>query len=286
MEQEIENIVFSRFVKQAIPFEFISIQELFDRCDQSGYDLTNPHRIEFHALLVIVEGESSHMVDFKEYQLSPGIILPLTKGQVHSFQKTSKINGFIISFDEGFITQHSSEKNLFHFLQVFHSTTIDIGKANLKHLHPFTKLLENVHKEDLIELKAEIINALFMSFLLQIKRLDQQKTEAFDSRKFKHFLDFKSLVTQHYHQNHSAEYYATQLGISYKYLNTICKEIDNKTAKAFIDSWLLLEIKRNIAEERYTSQEIAYKMGFQEPSNFIRFFKKHTGSTPTKFKNL
>jgi AraC-like DNA-binding protein len=72
--------------------------------------------------------------------------------------------------------------------------------------------------------------------------------------------------------------------VSYNYLNEISKEITNKTAKGFIDSWLLLEIKRNISEKKYTSQEIGFKMGFKEPSNFIRFFKKHTQLTPIQFQ--
>ena len=42
--------------------------------------------------------------------------------------------------------------------------------------------------------------------------------------------------------------------------------------------------KRNISENKYTSQEIAFKMGFKEPSNFIRFFKKFTGVTPNQFQ--
>lgn len=76
----------------------------------------------------------------------------------------------------------------------------------------------------------------------------------------------------------------TTPNVSYHYLNEICKEIARQTAKAFIDSWLLLEIKRNISEKKYTSQEIAFKMGFKEPSNFIRFFKKYAKITPLQFQ--
>ncbi|MCQ0112524.1 helix-turn-helix domain-containing protein, partial [Zhouia amylolytica] len=78
--------------------------------------------------------------------------------------------------------------------------------------------------------------------------------------------------------------YAKKLNVSYNYLNEISKEFANKTAKEFIDSWLLLEIKRNISEKKYTSQEIAFKMGFKDPSNFIRFFKKHTELTPLQYQ--
>ncbi|SHJ17390.1 helix-turn-helix domain-containing protein [Aquimarina spongiae] len=284
MQNQIENIVFSRFVKQPIPFEFISIEELYQRCSAAKFDLSRSHRIAFHALIIVFEGESTHVVDFKEEILSPGVILPLTKNQVHSFSKELNINGVIISFEESFITQNTSDKNLFHFLHIYHTPCIQIGQENLITIRPFLQLLEDVHLDPNINLKSEVVNAAFMTLLFQIKRLSIYQHKTFESKRFKDFIRFKQLITEHYTETHNAKDYAKKLSVSYKYLNEICKEIGHKTAKAFLDSWLLLEIKRNISEKKYTSQQIAFKMGFKEPSNFIRFFKKFTGITPSQFQ--
>ncbi|AYZ12784.1 AraC family transcriptional regulator [Chryseobacterium arthrosphaerae] len=32
-------------------------------------------------------------------------------------------------------------------------------------------------------------------------------------------------------------------------------------------------------------KQIAYELNFIEPSNLIKYFKKHTGQTPSSFKN-
>ncbi len=285
MPEEIENILFSRFVKQPIPFESITIEELYDRCKKSNYDLSKPHRIEFHALIIITEGESTHTIDFKENVLLPGTILPLTKDQVHAFNKNLTVKGYVISFEESFITQNITEKSLFHFLQIYHEPNVLIGKENLKKLNPFLHLINNVHNSSNLNMKSETIGSLFIALLFEIKRLSIYQHKTFQSKRFKDFIKFKQLITIHYSKSHNANDYADILSVSYKYLNDVCKEITNKTAKAFIDSWLLLEIKRNISEKKYTSQEIAFKMGFKEPSNFIRFFKKHTKTTPNKFQN-
>lgn len=285
MPQEIENIVFSRFVNQPIPFELISIEELYKRCAKSFYDLSNPHRIEFHALIIITEGKSTHIADFKEEVIFPGIILPLTKGQVHSFNKNLTIKGYVISFDETFIMHNSSEKNLFHFLHLYNTPSIHIGQENLLKLKPYIETLLAEVKNTNTNLKSEFLHSAFMLLLLQIKRLSKYQHTTFESQRFKDFINFKQLIITHYKQNHNAKDYADMMGVSYKYLNDICKDITKKTAKTFIDNWLLLEIKRTISEKKYTSQEIAYKMGFSEHSNFIRFFKKFTGKTPSKFQN-
>ena len=117
MPEEIENIIFSRFINQPIPFELIPLRELYARCEKSAYDLSIPHRIKFHALLIILKGEGTHVIDFKEQQLFPGVVIPLTKEQVHHFQKPLQVEGYVISFEERFITEKISESNLFHFLQ-------------------------------------------------------------------------------------------------------------------------------------------------------------------------
>ncbi len=284
MKSKIENINFSRFVNQSIPFEILSIKELYEKLDKTNFDLSKPHRIEFHALIIITEGESNHNLDFKDEILSPGVILPLVKDQVHSFNKKLLVKGYVISFEESFITQYLNEKNLFHFLHIYHSPSILIGKENLIRLNPFLQTLQNLQNDSNNNLKAEIVNSVFIALLFQIKRLSIYQHKIFKSRRFKDFIQFKQLITEHYNETHNVNVYAYKLSVSYKYLNDICKEISQKTAKEFLDSWLLLEIKRNISENKYTSQEIAYKMGFNEPSNFIRFFKKFTDFTPNQFK--
>lgn len=284
MKNDIENIIFSRFVEQEVPFELISIKELYRRCSESDYDLSNPHRIKFHALIIITEGESFHTIDFKKEILSPGVILPLAKDQVHAFNKDLTVAGYVISFEENFITQNISEKNLFHFLHMYHTPSVLIGKENIESLYPFLNLLVDLHEDSNSNMKPEIINSVLMGLLFQIKRLSIYQHKTFESKRFKDFIQFKQLITEHYHESHNAKDYADKLSVSYKYLNDICKQVTQKTAKAFLDTWLLLEAKRNISENKYTSQEIAFKMGFNEPSNFIRFFKRFTNLTPNQFQ--
>lgn len=284
MRNDIENILFSRFVDQPIPFDFITIDEFYKKCSTNNYDSSNPHRIKFHALIIITEGESTHTIDFKEEILSPGVIIPLTKDQVHAFNKDITVKGIIISFEENFITQNISEQNLFHFLHIYHTRSILLGKENLSTLNPFLKALEDLHLDVNMTLKSEIIHSAFFSLLFQIKRLSIYQHKTFESKRFKDFIQYQQLITQYYTESHNVKDYAKKLSISYKYLNDVCKQIGNKTAKAFLDNWLLLEAKRNISENKYTSQEIAYQMGFKEPSNFIRFFKKFTNMTPNQFQ--
>ncbi len=164
-------------------------------------------------------------------------------------------------------------------------TSLQIGKENIAILKPILQLIENLLEDKIDNLKSEVVHTAFITLLLQIKRLAFSQHVFFDSQRFKDFHLFKKLIGKNYKHTHNANDYAKELNVSYKYLNEICKEVVNVTAKSFIDNWLLIEIKRTISEKKYTSQEIAFKMGFKEPSNFIRFFKRHTKITPLQFQN-
>ncbi len=74
------------------------------------------------------------------------------------------------------------------------------------------------------------------------------------------------------------------LHISYKSLNQLCKQASGQTVKQLIDAHTILEIKRRLIIGRDKIQEIAYELGFDDVTYFVKFFKRHTQLTPSQFK--
>ena len=74
------------------------------------------------------------------------------------------------------------------------------------------------------------------------------------------------------------------MNISYKHLNEICKIVTGNTVKEIIDAFLILESKRRLVISDISIKELTYKLGFDEPTNFVKFFRKHTGQSPTQFR--
>ena len=58
----------------------------------------------------------------------------------------------------------------------------------------------------------------------------------------------------------------------------------NKPVKEYIHEQLIMEIKRFLMNTDLSIKEIAYKTGFDEPTNFVKYFKKNTSSTPSAFR--
>ena len=79
--------------------------------------------------------------------------------------------------------------------------------------------------------------------------------------------------------------YANKLCISTRYLSTIVRNIAHSSAKEFIDRSVLLEIKMLLQSTDLSVQEIAYRLHFPDQSYLGRYFKKHTGESPTEYRN-
>ena len=99
------------------------------------------------------------------------------------------------------------------------------------------------------------------------------------------FQRFVALVHEHCTEQREVAFYADQLCISTRYLSTIIRSVAHSTAKEFIDRSVILEIKMLLQSTDLSVQEIAYRLHFPDQSYLGRFFKKHTGESPTEYRN-
>lgn len=100
------------------------------------------------------------------------------------------------------------------------------------------------------------------------------------------FSEFRHLLAAHFFQTRNAQRYAEMMNISYTHLNKIVKSVTGSTAKSFIDKFVILEIKRRLAVSGISVKELTYLMGFDEPTNFVKYFKKHTRKSPSRFRKI
>lgn len=99
------------------------------------------------------------------------------------------------------------------------------------------------------------------------------------------FQRFVALVHEHCTEQREVAFYADRLCISTRYLSTIIRSVAHSMAKEFIDRSVVLEIKMLLGSTELSVQEIAYRLHFPDQSYLGRFFKKHTGVSPTEFRN-
>ncbi|WP_259015868.1 helix-turn-helix domain-containing protein [Emticicia fluvialis] len=84
----------------------------------------------------------------------------------------------------------------------------------------------------------------------------------------------------------SASDFASQLNVHVNHLNRAVKEITQKTTSQLIAERVLREAKVLLRHSNWNVSEIADALGFTEVTHFNNFFRKHTGQSPGKFRNV
>ncbi|MBE0392871.1 helix-turn-helix transcriptional regulator [Flavobacterium sp. PL002] len=249
--------------------------------DIVDHNPTQPHRISFFALLLVTKGLGTHQID-----LQAGTVLKIAKGQVHAFQKNAKYEGYLIIFTENFVVSHFSKSsiNMISHLYNYHiSSPIFSNEAGNRIF--LDELIVEVKNENKYA-KENIVAALLNLYLLRLEREFNNTLENNNSNHYTIFIQFKNLVEDHYTSTRNVKDYANKLFISTKHLNQVVKEFTLNTAKHFIDDFVILETKRAMVSSNTSLKEIAFAVGFDEVTNFTKFFKKHTDLTPKEFKTL
>lgn len=113
----------------------------------------------------------------------------------------------------------------------------------------------------------------------------QQRMPETTTRQTELFHRFVALVHEHCVHEREVSFYADKLCISTRYLSTIVRSVSHSSAKEFIDRSVVLEIKMMLQSTDLSVQEIAYRLRFPDQSYLGRFFKKHTGESPTEYRN-
>jgi len=95
---------------------------------------------------------------------------------------------------------------------------------------------------------------------------------------------FLKLVAQYHDSERGMAFYADKMCLTPKYLSKLIKNVSGKSGPEWIDSFVILEAKNMLKYTDIPIKEIVYKLHFPNSSVFYKFFKAHTGMTPSEYR--
>lgn len=175
--------------------------------------------------------------------------------------------------------------NGFLFYGSSHPITITLDK---KELEDFSMIYE-IFKEEFEhrnQSQGEMIRAMLKRLIIKGTRLAIKKKmkKTVPNETYDLIRKFHILVEKNFKKLHKVNEYADLLYKSPKTLANVFNKYSDTTPLTTINERILLEARRLLLFSDNTSEEIAYELGFNEPSHFSRFFKKNTASTPLNYK--
>ena len=288
MKTSPKHIQFQNRQNPDAEFDLVRLEDIFKRKDLD-HSPEQLHLVEFYIIIFIEEGRGQHTIDFTDYTFDHGTILTVRKDQIHKFFRNDQLKGTLLLFTDNFLVSYLEQLEAQKSLQLFNEL-LGVPKIQLSEteIAEVSALIERMKKEyfkinDSYSL--EIIRSELHILITKLYRTKSRDHQAIFHRKYlKEFIEFQRLLEANVTKTIRVNEYAAMLGVSTKTLNNISKNIIHKSAKEFIDEICIKQIKRLLINTKLSIKEIAYTSGFEETTNFYKYFKRHTQHTPEQFR--
>lgn len=266
-------------------FEIVDLQLFF--ATRPKKILEKDYRLNFWVIIYIIEGRGSHFIDFEKFEYKSGDIIFIQKNQVQRFKTNSEVKGYIMHINEPFLLNLNQNSNnvFFEFIdKSFGSPVISVDNSSESTNKKLIEILYSEYNRNVAEKEDIFIKALFESFVLSLRQQFTYISRSLKTGDYKIFVEFRELVEKYYMKHLTLDEYSKIMGISKKSINQATQGIVDMSAKEFANNQLFLEIKRNLSQGELLNYEIAELLGFVEPANMTKFFKRHEGVSPKVFR--
>lgn len=249
------------------------------------HEFIAPQRLDFDLLIRIESGNAVHTVDFTGYPLEPGDLVWVRAGQVQQWGVIDDIEGSVFLFTPSSIDTGTWE--LIRSAGVAtpnHWTGTTVAGTPAAGALDTALAVASTSDSSSVDLRdAALARALAAALLLLVMVVPEGSGHRPPTHQA--FVWFRDELEANFRTRHQVAEYAARLGYSARTLNRLARENTGLSAKQLIDERVVLEAKRLLAHGHDSVARLAGQLGFDDPSNFSKYFQHRTGLTPAAFRD-
>jgi AraC-type DNA-binding domain-containing proteins len=243
------------------------------------------HSLNYYDITLIQSGSGEFALNGQHFPIEENQLFFTARGQVREWSLNETPSGMVVFFEEEFLCSFFSDPMFVKNLSFFRNKlappqlTLNTEQANY-----FTNLLVQIEQEITANKETHLLRALLyqsLAWLNNLYRTNYQQIEKPQNMKVSSFI---KLVETNFRKQHSTTFYASELCITSGYLNEVVKNAMGISAKQYIKNRIITEARRLLQFSDDSVLEIAWKLGFEDPSYFVRLFRTETGTSPLAFR--
>ncbi len=246
----------------------------------------DPHFHDFEELIIGVEGNLEHFIDFKTTTIEAPFASFITKGKLHRIKpnlKNGKCDMRILRFKSEFIPETTFQ--IYGYYHEFANITLTPGGC-VDRLFVICQMIEDEMKQAVPDYSIirHLLSAIF-SMIESERRKKATSPQDMQGTLNSTFGNFLRILEQNFRQPEGVDFYAEKLFMSARNLNIICRAALQRSVSEIIETRKLIEAKNLLTNTDKTVAQIGFELGYQEKAYFSNVFKKKAGQTPTEFRD-
>ncbi|MFE6160492.1 helix-turn-helix domain-containing protein [Streptomyces sp. NPDC056486] len=281
---DVRDLDYTAAVGAPTGVEVVDLGGLYERSRRHGNDPYASLRPAFHQLIAVRSRPLRMAVDFVEHDLPPGSWLWIRAGQVQRFGRDlAAADGVIVLFQPGFLppaTVAAAHMDPPYEQQplVPEGEQAQALQRALDHLTYEYDAMASLPLDSHVEVVRHLVSVLVLRLAAVRGAAPLQGPVSEVFRRFHDAVERDHAVTRR------VEDYAAALGYSPRTLSRSTLAVTGASAKKFVDERVLLEAKRLLQHSSLPAKEVAGRLGFADASDFNKFFRLRTGTTPAAFR--
>ncbi|MDJ1502674.1 helix-turn-helix domain-containing protein [Xanthocytophaga agilis] len=228
-------------------------------------------------------------IDFKDYSLKQDALFFVNPGQWIQLEEGLQ-TGTVLYYNRDFycVEIHDQEVSCdgILFRNVYEIPVVYLTQEQSASIHDILNEItaELQNEESNME---EMLRILLKQIIIKSTRIWKQEHELVNEESHQEvdfIRKFSQLVESNYTRLHAVADYAELLQMTPKNLNKRITKYSDVSPNDLIKNRILLEAKRLLAHTDLSVKEIGYKLGYDDPAYFVRFFTQQTEFSPQHFR--
>lgn len=252
-----------------------------------------PCRIDAFIIGVGTEGETSVSFNLHEFRLKKDSMFIFTPKNILQVNSQQYFKADVIAISPDFMRRINIDiKNMMPlFLKFVENPTLALTPEESRSMRGMIAQIERETRGPETHFSFDIVSGLIAATIYKVGDImyhylaeHPEGQNNSHNRAEEYFKQFTHLLGEHFREERSVGFYASQLCITPKYLTTLIKRISGQSVSEWIDNYVILEAKTLLKYSTMSIQEIAYYLNFPNQSFFGSYFKRNTGMSPSQYK--
>lgn len=263
------------------------IDAAFVRSMPTFFAVPNPHVLRFHDILLVTRGRGTFTLDSERCRVAPGVVLFTRPGELRSWD-VAGVDGACLFFTREFVAEAFADARFldrFAFFQAGRpSAALELAPSERRvFLARFRAMQREIRT--LGEDAPHALRAVLYELLVLLQRSYVARNGAIRPAGASAIVDrFMALVERDHAHRHRVADYAAELGVSPGHLSALCRSAIRASASRIVRQRLTHEARRLLAHSELTAAQVGFRLGFDDPAYFARFFRREAGRPPTAFR--
>ncbi|MEP9397126.1 helix-turn-helix transcriptional regulator [Mesorhizobium sp. KR2-14] len=269
-------------------FQYLQVERVSTRIRKYNWELF-PHRHADLLQIALVEaGEGEVQLDLEKRAFAARSVVVVPPRMVHSFRLAPDARVFMLTAAESYLDEavagHAA-RGLFEIVRGPHVLELAGDAEAWRSIQSSFQNLRAYQDQKNSRARTAVLTANLLAVVSILgEQAGRVPTTVANIPQHRLYDRFRDLLEISFRNAKCVADYASALNVTERTLHRACTSVAGESPLKLIHQRIVLEAQRQLLYSHNTIAEIAYSLGFEEPSNFSRLFADNMGESPLSFR--